>query len=62
MHMCCLVCMHIGYLQFGKVVIVSLLYFQIIFQKNTFNANVSAAVSITHYGEHREMLPMETPV
>lgn len=34
MYLCCLMCLCVGYLQLGKVLIVALLYFSISFQKN----------------------------
>lgn len=62
MCMCCLVYMHIGYLQFGKTTGSSIIIF---FNKSLkelkvlSNANISAAVSITHYGGHGETLSRE---
>lgn len=58
MHTCCLVYMHIGYLQFGKSSDSSIIIFLNKFSEEFIvlsNATISATVSITRYGGHGEM-------
>lgn len=59
MHLCCLVCLCVGYLQLGKSTDSSIIVFFDKFSKESkvlSNGNISAAVNLIHFRGHRRVI------